>query len=123
MSTALLAIVVASSSSLSPKSACLVCIGFLLFLLGNYEAFKDYLNLRNHLFDMAQMNVLSQVDSHSYCAGNEMVLQLAKLLAPPNEIFLGCLNFKIYYWIMGGISLLCLWFIPQFRRSNNSNDK
>ena len=113
VATALLAIVSASNKPLSKQTSIIICVGFLLFLVGNYKSFHNYHSIRSHIVKMV-CNETDQIDNKSWgiCQKNSVVF-LVKKMGPPEKG-----EFTLFYFTLGIIVLSGLWYIPYKRRKD-----
>lgn len=87
VSTALLALVAASSKPLSKQSAAVICIGFSFFLIGNYKAFSDYHSIREKIVEIT-CDAKGNLDETHLCiiAKKDSIIKLAEEMGPPGKI-------------------------------------
>ncbi len=118
ISTALLAIVSASSEPLSKGSSFIICVGFTVFIVGNYSAFLNYYKTRNQIHKM----IVEHLSENQELSRNENgyinnygINELSKLIGPPLKKINNKPAFFYYYWAISSVVLLAIWFIPFFR--------
>jgi hypothetical protein len=118
VSTGGLAIVTASSNPLSKMSSGIICIGFLLFVIGNNSAFNDYYQVRMQLHEM--IAAIPEEALTDKATDKVSLLALSKKIGPPQDYIFSFREFFVYYWSISFIVLVALWFIPYVRRKNQS---
>lgn len=117
VSTGVLAIVTASANPLSKRNTSIIGIGFILFLLANSDAFENYITVRTQIHDMITVSVENKaVFSKAAFKDEKEIVRLSKNLSVPSDEFLGVKLFYIFYWAIGLLVLLGIWFIPMMRR-------
>lgn len=117
VSTGVLAIVTASAKPLSKPSTAIIGVGFILFLIANSYAFKNYITVRTQIHEM----IIASVENKSLIAKADFkdkadIVRLSENLSVPSNEFLGVKLFFIFYWEIGILVLLGVWFIPIIRR-------
>lgn len=117
VSTGVLAIVTASAKPLSKPSTAIIGVGFILFLIANSDAFKNYITVRTQIHEM----ITASVENKSLIAKADFkdkadIVRLSENLSVPSNEFLGVKLFFIFYWAIGILVLLGVWFIPIIRR-------
>nr|WP_320191637.1 hypothetical protein [uncultured Desulfobacter sp.] len=118
ISTALLAIVSASSKALTKPSSAIICFGFIAFVAGNYSAFLNYHKTRKQIHKMIVEQLSDEryknISENTYNNSNE-IETLSNLIGPPLKYIGNKPAFFYYYWIISAVVLLSLWFIPLLR--------
>lgn len=96
----------------------IICVGFAVFIVGNYSAFHNYYKIRNQIHKMIEKSLSEQFDSitekEMYQNKNE-ILELSKLLGPPMKLVRKKPVFYYYYWAISFVVGVALLLIPYLR--------